>query len=137
MVGEIRMNKSIQMMMEVEIVELKALVKDYANEINKRVPVEQRLLDSANGSKPLPNKEDCLKMARILGKENPNQANEQTNIEWLINHVAVLGINLRDEADCVDAATESFIALPDHLQEMINKEEESIDKLELRRNRNG
>ncbi len=58
----------------------------------------------------------------------PNQANEQTDIEWLINHVAVLGINLRDEADCVDAATESFVALPDHLQEMINEKEAKIDK---------
>ena len=63
------MNNSILMIMETEIVELKALVKDYANEINKRVPVEQRLLDSANGSKPLPDKEECLKMARILGRD--------------------------------------------------------------------
>ena len=62
------MNNSIEMIMEAEIAELKALVKEYADEINKRVPVEQRLLDSANGSKPLPNKEDCLKMARILGR---------------------------------------------------------------------
>ena len=53
------MNNSILMIMETKIVELKALVKDYANEINKRVPVEHQLLDSTNVSKPLPDKEEC------------------------------------------------------------------------------
>lgn len=51
-----------------KIKKLEALVKEYAVELNKRVPVEQRLLDSANGSKPLPTKEDCLKMAQTLGR---------------------------------------------------------------------
>ena len=45
-----------------------------------------------------------------------------------MEHSAGLGINLRDEAACVDAATESFVALPDHLQEMINEKEAKIDK---------
>ncbi len=61
MVGEIIMSGKLE--------ELKNLVKEYEEEINKRVPVEQRLLDSANGSKPLPDKEECLKMARILGRD--------------------------------------------------------------------
>ena len=67
-------------------------------------------------------------MGWLAEKENPDQSNETTTVKWLIEHIAVLGINLRDEADCVDAATESFVALPDHLQEMINEKEAKIDK---------
>lgn len=65
MVGEIKLNNQE---LRLRIVELEILVKEYALEINKRVPVEQRLLDSARGSKPLPNKKDCRKMAIILGR---------------------------------------------------------------------
>lgn len=38
----------------------------------------------------------------------------------LITHIAVMGIELRDGAEVVDQSTESFRSLPDHLQLAIN-----------------
>jgi len=35
--------------------------------INRSVPVEQELLDIANGKRPLPTAEDCRRMAMKLG----------------------------------------------------------------------
>lgn len=39
-------------------------------EINRRVPVEQYLLDVANGRKSLPGREKCRELAQKLGGNN-------------------------------------------------------------------
>lgn len=41
--------------------------KMLADRINRSVPVEQELLDIANGKRPLPTPEDCRRMAMDLG----------------------------------------------------------------------
>jgi hypothetical protein len=49
------------------------------------------------------------------------------DMERLIDHIAVMGIELRDGADVVDASTESFVSLPDHLQLAINLAGEVVE----------
>lgn len=38
--------------------------------INRSVPIEQELLDAANGRRPLPTAEDCRRMGLALGTMN-------------------------------------------------------------------
>lgn len=53
-----------------------------------------------------------------------------TDLERLIDHCCYLGLDVRDYADNADRSTESFVSLPDHLQEMINAREEQLDECE-------
>ena len=55
-----------------------------------------------------------------------------TDSERLIRHCGVMSIELRDGADVVDRSTESFVALPDHLQEAINVVTDNLDAEEER-----
>jgi NTP pyrophosphatase (non-canonical NTP hydrolase) len=48
--------------------------KMLADRINRSVPVEQRLLDIANGKRPAPTGEDCRRMAMDLGVPTGVQA---------------------------------------------------------------
>ena len=51
----------------------------------------------------------------------------KTDIERLIEHAAWLSLDLRDHADNVDRARDSWIALPEHLKELLNKKEKELD----------
>lgn len=42
-------------------------LRDYPAVLNRCATVEQRLYDSYRGKRPLPTKEDCKEMFRILG----------------------------------------------------------------------
>jgi hypothetical protein len=50
--------------------DIKTLDSIAAAEINRRVPVEQYLLDVYHGKHPLPDKDKCLELARQLGVDN-------------------------------------------------------------------
>ena len=52
--------------------ELDAMLTD---RINRSVPVEQELLDIANGKRPLPTAEDCRRMAMKLGVPTKHRRN--------------------------------------------------------------
>lgn len=52
---------------------------------------------------------------------------DMADVERLVEHIAVMGIELRDGADVVDASTESFRGLPDHLQRAINEAGEILE----------
>ena len=54
---------------------------------------------------------------------------EPGDLERLIDHIAIVGLELRDNSEVVDASTESSIGLPVRLQNLINKAEEIHEAL--------
>jgi hypothetical protein len=58
---------------------------------------------------------------------NKVRNHDREKVDRLVEHCACLGIALRD--DYPDLANESWRALPDDIQELINKESERLDEV--------
>ncbi len=71
---------------------------------------------------------------RVLGTETllDNLADRIEELEGsqarLISHIGVMSIELTSYSEITDASTESWISLPPELQELINTEQERLER---------